>query len=156
VVRLEDDLDGSKAAETVSFSLDGVAYEIDLSVKNSEKLRRALQRYTNAGRRVGGRSTRGDRGNGTARSDPAQLAAIRDRDRHNGHEVGDRGRIPVHIVEQYHVTAGPLTERQARSGDQLIVDLGWGRGTPPRNGNRNCCFTRLLPRVAGKLGGRRS
>jgi hypothetical protein len=106
VVRLEDDLDGSKAAETVSFSLDGVAYEIDLSVKNSEKLRRALQRYTNAGRRVGGHRTRDGHGNGTARSDPAQLAAIRDWAHHNGHQVSDRGRIPGHIVDEYHANAG--------------------------------------------------
>jgi nucleoid-associated protein Lsr2 len=105
VVQFEDDLDGSTAAETISFGLDGVMYEIDLSVKNSEKLRRLLQRYTNAGRRVGGRSTRGH-GNGTARSDPAQLAAIREWARHKGYEVGDRGRVPVHIVESYHATAG--------------------------------------------------
>lgn len=31
VVELIDDTDASKAAETVSFSLDGVSYEIDLS-----------------------------------------------------------------------------------------------------------------------------
>ena len=30
-VLLVDDLDGGEASETVSFSLDGTAYEIDLS-----------------------------------------------------------------------------------------------------------------------------
>jgi hypothetical protein len=103
-VQFSDDLDGSIALKTISFGLDGVVYEIDLSVKNSEKLRGLLQRYFNAGRRVGGLSTRGHRGNGTARS-PAQLAAIRDRARHNGYEVGARGGIPVHIVESYHASA---------------------------------------------------
>ena len=34
---LEDDVDGSKADETVSFGLDGSSYEIDLSAKNAEK-----------------------------------------------------------------------------------------------------------------------
>jgi hypothetical protein len=106
VVRFEDDIDGSKAAETISFGLDGVVYEIDLSMKNSEKLRRVLQRYTSASRRVGGRITRGDRGKGTARSDPAQLAAIREWARHNGYAVGDRGRVPTYIVEEYNANAG--------------------------------------------------
>ena len=41
-VVLVDDLDGGKAAETVSFALDGVSYEIDLSDKNAAKLRDAL------------------------------------------------------------------------------------------------------------------
>ncbi len=41
-VVLEDDLDGGKADETVTFGLDGTAYEIDLSKKNAAKLRDAL------------------------------------------------------------------------------------------------------------------
>ena len=35
VVLLEDDLDGGVATETVTFSLDGVSYEMDLSEKNA-------------------------------------------------------------------------------------------------------------------------
>ena len=38
-VILEDDIDGGSAAETVSFSIDGSSYEIDLSKKNAAKLR---------------------------------------------------------------------------------------------------------------------
>ena len=41
-VILVDDLDGSDAVETVSFGLDGSQYEIDLSKKNAEVLRKAL------------------------------------------------------------------------------------------------------------------
>ena len=41
-VTVVDDLDGSEAAESVEFALDGVAYEIDLSEDNAEKLRDAL------------------------------------------------------------------------------------------------------------------
>ena len=37
-----DDLDGSAAAETVSFALDGTSYEIDLSKKNASAFRKAL------------------------------------------------------------------------------------------------------------------
>ena len=38
-VMLVDDTDGSNADETVSFALDGVSYEIDLSSHNADKLR---------------------------------------------------------------------------------------------------------------------
>ena len=41
-VLLVDDLDGSEATETVSFGLDGVAYEIDLSSGNAGQLRTEL------------------------------------------------------------------------------------------------------------------
>jgi len=39
---LVDDLDGTEAVETVSFSLDGVSYEIDLTAANAKKLRNDL------------------------------------------------------------------------------------------------------------------
>ena len=41
-VIFEDDIDGSEAEGTVTFALNGVQYEIDLSNKNAEKLRKAL------------------------------------------------------------------------------------------------------------------
>ena len=43
-VILVDDIDGGEADETVSFSLDGVSYEIDLSESNATELRDALTR----------------------------------------------------------------------------------------------------------------
>jgi hypothetical protein len=39
---LVDDLDGSPAATTVEFGLDGQSYAIDLSAENVAKLRAAL------------------------------------------------------------------------------------------------------------------
>ena len=41
--KLVDDLDGGDADETVKFSLDGVQYEIDLSKKNADKMRNAVE-----------------------------------------------------------------------------------------------------------------
>jgi hypothetical protein len=38
-----DDLDGGKAAETVSFAMDGVQYEIDLSARNAKSLAENLR-----------------------------------------------------------------------------------------------------------------
>lgn len=56
MVTLVDDLDGTDIprglGETVRFSIDGRNYEIDLSDDNAAALRKALQPYTEAGRRI--------------------------------------------------------------------------------------------------------
>jgi hypothetical protein len=102
IVQLIDDLDGGSAAETVSFSLDGSSYEIDLSEKNAAKLRDTLASYVAAARR-GGRSTVGRRPARApgVRSDREQTQAIREWARKNGHKVGDKGRIPAQVLEAY-------------------------------------------------------
>ncbi len=53
IVQLVDDLDGSPADETVSFALDGKAYEIELSKKNAASLRKALSPYIEGARAAG-------------------------------------------------------------------------------------------------------
>ena len=106
-VILSDDLDENVAAdETVSFSLDGTSYEIDLSDKNAQELRDAFSRYVQAARKVGrgsGRASGGGRSRATGggRMDREQAGAIRDWARKNGHAVSDRGRIPASVVEAY-------------------------------------------------------
>ncbi len=52
ITSLLDDLDGDDADETVSFSLDGSNYEIDLNGKNASELRAFLDRYIEAGRKL--------------------------------------------------------------------------------------------------------
>ena len=47
-----DDMDGSEAAGTVRFGLQGTTYEIDLSQKNADQLAKVLEPYVNAGRKV--------------------------------------------------------------------------------------------------------
>ena len=108
-VILSDDLDEDVPAdETVSFSLDGTNYEIDLSDKNAKELRDAFSRYVQAARKVsrggGSRASGGGRSRATGgggRMDREQAGAIRDWARKNGHEVSDRGRIPASVVEAY-------------------------------------------------------
>jgi hypothetical protein len=51
---LIDDLDGGQAEGTVRFGLDGAEYEIDLSAKNAEAMRKALEPYVSAARRASG------------------------------------------------------------------------------------------------------
>jgi Lsr2 len=108
-VILSDDLDENLPAdETVSFSLDGTSYEIDLAEKNAKELREVFSRYVSAARKVGrgGRSSSGSGGGARSRGtggrmDREQAGAIRDWARKNGHAVSDRGRIPASVVDAY-------------------------------------------------------
>lgn len=99
-VYMTDDLDGEiPADETVSFSLDGTAYEIDLSAENARELREGLARFVAAARTVG-KAARGKGSTGGKRQGPAP-ADVRAWARENGHEVPDRGRIPAELVDAY-------------------------------------------------------
>jgi hypothetical protein len=98
-VLLVDDLDGGEASETVSFSLDGTAYEIDLSSENADKLRKDFAQYIDRARKGsggGGRRRRTRSGPGRERS-----AEIRAWARQRGHKVSERGRIPATIITEY-------------------------------------------------------
>jgi len=108
VVFLEDDLDGGKAEETVTFSLDGVAYEIDLSAKNASRLRDSVAPYVGAARRVGGRGAPGPRGRGrsAAARSSGKTAEVRAWAKKKGLDVSERGRIPGSIVEAYEKAHG--------------------------------------------------
>ena len=102
-VLLVDDLDGGDASETVSFALDGVTYEIDLSESNAARFRDDLASWIGHARRSGGRRTSGGArraapGSSRTRSD---LGAIREWARANGHQVSDRGRISAEVQEAY-------------------------------------------------------
>src|SRR3954447_6515273 len=112
VTVLTDDLTGEEleVGETVTFAFDGVEYEIDLGETQAEKLRGALARYIQAGRRIGGRSTRSGRSARSADSGSSgrksggsnrDTKAIREWAQANGHTVSERGRIPAVVVEAY-------------------------------------------------------
>jgi hypothetical protein len=98
-VIMTDDLDGGEAGETISFALDGKAYEIDLSEKNANKLRRTLHTYMESGRRL--KATRGGRPAAHGAGGRERSAEIRAWARQSGIKVNDRGRIPANVVEQY-------------------------------------------------------
>lgn len=99
-ILLEDDLDGGKADETVTFGLDGSTYEVDLSSSNAKKLREALAPYVGAGRKVTARGRRA--GGGRGRKGGASSASdIRAWARENGYEVSDRGRVPAEVRAAY-------------------------------------------------------
>ena len=99
-VILVDDIDGDDAAETVSFGLDGVDYEIDLNDSNARELRDALARYIDAGRRVGGRRRKGQKVASGGSAGPS-AADIRQWARANGWDVPERGRVSADVREAY-------------------------------------------------------
>jgi len=98
-VVLIDDLDQAKADETVSFSLDGRDYEIDLSKAHAGELRKMASRYIAAARRT----------RGAVRQRPARRTqADRERARRirawaveKGLMTSERGRIPEHVTQEY-------------------------------------------------------
>lgn len=104
ITTLIDDLDGTEInegrGETVKFALDGVNYEIDLGRANALRLRDALAPYIAKGRKSG-RAPRGSSRPRAARAASTDLAAAREWLRANGHQVGDRGRIPAELMELY-------------------------------------------------------
>ncbi|GAA2745112.1 MULTISPECIES: histone-like nucleoid-structuring protein Lsr2 [Kitasatospora] len=105
-VILEDDLDGGSADETVTFALDGVAYEIDLKSDNAEKLRELLAPYVDKGRKQSGRLTAPRRSSGrtagrAAAAGQPDTAKIREWAKEQGMPVNDRGRVPSNVREAY-------------------------------------------------------
>ena len=98
---LVDDIDKSSPAdETVSFSLDGVSYEIDLTSDNAAKLRDDLSLWIGHAERTGGRRSSG-RSSGKSSGPKSDLGAVRAWARENGHQVSDRGRISADIQAAY-------------------------------------------------------
>ena len=103
-ILLEDDIDGTEAAETVQFGLDGVAYEIDLSDGHASELREGLSTWVGHARKVGNNRAvrRSAGGTGRATVDREQLNKIREWGRANGHTVSDRGRVSQALQDAYH------------------------------------------------------
>jgi Lsr2 len=123
-VTYTDDLDGSKAAETVAFALDGASYEIDLSARNAKALRKALSEFQEAARPLPPSGVFGPRGGvrpkaatRSRRSTSARTAVgpaaatgggaspssaeVRTWAAANGVAVPSRGRVPESVREQY-------------------------------------------------------
>ncbi len=104
-VRFVDDIDGSIAAGTVDFGLDGRNYQIDLSDENAGRLRDALTPFIGAARKAGGRGAERGQGRPVAeratRADREETRAIREWARRNGHQISERGRIPNWVIAAY-------------------------------------------------------
>lgn len=126
-VQLIDDLDGSDAVETVKFSIDDDAYEIDASAANAGFLRGALADYVAHARLVGRATTTARRGRPRSapsdkapRADREQLRAIRDWAERAGYPVAKRGRIKASTVEAFRAAHAGVTHPAAGHARELV------------------------------------
>ncbi len=96
---LVDDIDGGEAKRTVTFTIDGKNYEIDLNEANLDRLTEAMAPFVDKARRSGGAvrrtSTR------KASSGGGDASAVRTWAREQGFEVSDRGRVPKEIRDAF-------------------------------------------------------
>lgn len=102
---IKDDVDGSEAAETLTFGIDGATYDIDLNSEHADELREQIGYWKKFARRHTGRAA-------TSKTRPvrrgrSEASAIRQWALANGVSIGPRGRIPNELVERYRA------ERQA-------------------------------------------
>ena len=113
-VILVDDVDGGEATETVSFALDGVSYEIDVSEKNAAKpcVTRSPRGWgtpagsaavpavavvaPGPGPAAAAEAPRRSRGNSKH-----DLSDVRSWARENGFQVSDRGRVSSEVITAY-------------------------------------------------------
>ncbi|PSK95907.1 Lsr2 protein [Murinocardiopsis flavida] len=116
IVELIDDLDGTEAEETVFFGIDGQLYEIDLSKKNADKLRKTLGRYKESARKANAKPAKKSTRTSSPREDTVQ---IRKWAKDNGYTVNERGRIPQSIVDAYR---SGTSAKQSGVGDPFAAN----------------------------------
>lgn len=89
---LVDDIDGSPAEATISFTYEGIDYRIDVNGAHAKELHDDFSKWVDHAQRVGGKPTA--RANGKSK-------LIRAWALENGHELSARGRIPADIQAAY-------------------------------------------------------
>jgi hypothetical protein len=94
-----DDLDGSEAARTATFALQGTAYEVDLSLKNADKLAKLLEPYIAAARKTSASPAHPSASRSRQASPlPADVRAWA---KSEGIEVKDKGRVPAELIVKF-------------------------------------------------------
>lgn len=97
---ITDDIDGTSGAETISFSLDGQVYEVDLCRKNRTALERALKPYIAAARPLRSAGQVSSR-NGRRKGRSVDVRAAREWATANGYAVAAKGRVPRAVLDAY-------------------------------------------------------
>ncbi|WP_026343307.1 Lsr2 family protein [Nocardia sp. BMG111209] len=113
MVETFDDISGERIdpnlvpEPTITFSLDGTDYEIDLGARNRDEFFKQVEPYIQAARRVGRRGapragtrtrTAGREGGGLSKE---ETAAIRMWAQKSGHTVSTRGRLSAALISAY-------------------------------------------------------
>ncbi|HTR69243.1 MAG TPA: Lsr2 family protein [Mycobacteriales bacterium] len=91
--------DDTAGTETVSFTVDGSSYEIDVCDSHASEMREAFAPYVAAARRSSrGSAGRRRRRGRAAGADPGEVRAWA---RANNVKVSERGRISAEVLDQY-------------------------------------------------------
>jgi len=95
--KLVDDLDGSPADVTVTFTFEGVHYELNLSKKNRSVFIHDFARFMTAARKTGGAGPKMHYQR--TKADPE---AVRHWARAHGIDVPEGKRLPRSVIDQFH------------------------------------------------------
>jgi Lsr2 len=87
--------------ETVSFAVDGTAYEIDVCSAHAKELHDSFSAYIEHARRLTAGARRRKARTGPSRE---RSSEIRQWARERGQKVSERGRIPHSIIQEYEAT----------------------------------------------------
>lgn len=106
VTHYYSDLSGDEiesADTTISFGLEGVSYDVDLTANEQQELRDLLARYVEVARASDAESSRRRRRHASSQSGRGETSAkdIREWALANGYAVPDRGRIPALVREAF-------------------------------------------------------
>lgn len=109
VVTKIDDLTGKEydEGETVTFTVQGKTFEIDLNKRNASEFHKKMARYMEKGRKVRaeGRTHHADDGR-KVRHAREYVHTVRAWAKENGFEVSDRGRVPLSVYAAYEKANG--------------------------------------------------
>ena len=94
----EGDVEGT---ETVTFAVDGAAYEIDVCAAHGAELRDAFAPYVGAARRAGRATAPARRGRPAKAGSDRDTGAIREWAKKHGHKVSERGRLSATVLAAY-------------------------------------------------------
>ena len=97
VQQLVDDIDGTDAALTVEFGIDGETYEIDLSARNAARLRSQVGAWARQGRVVAGAAA----GGAVHVAMDADPAVVRRWAEARRIPVPPRGKLPAEVLELF-------------------------------------------------------
>jgi hypothetical protein len=97
-IQFTDDLDGGPADTTITFAVDGTAYEIDLSAAHAEELRQAIAPFVASARKLGSSTRRAAK---AARATGPSPSAVREWAKAEGIKVSDRGRVPAELIVKF-------------------------------------------------------
>ncbi|MGH3797641.1 MAG: histone-like nucleoid-structuring protein Lsr2 [Pseudonocardiaceae bacterium] len=99
-----DDIDGSPAERTFTFTVEGTAYEIDLSRENIAEFKSAIGGFVESARKAKNTRTSA-RQRGASTTDLGQrrdrLNEVRQWARNNGYTVSDRGRLSAEVLAAF-------------------------------------------------------